>query len=124
MCWAATAKLKKTIDIRDGNTVLSNEQMKALINNPHNKCGEFAKALEWLGSRDSVQALTDCANNQWKQWLIKKVPEIEVRSLYILEGQEVNITKGREYKYAIWSRYIWDCPEEYIDENTIKQFAS
>lgn len=50
------------------------------------------------------------------------------------KGTRVNITKGREYEYAIWGvddgiidkwdkipkKFIWDVPKEYINEKSIK----
>lgn len=42
----------------------------------------------------------------------------------IEENTSITITKGKDCKYAIWSHYgIYDLPEEFIDETTIKQFA-
>lgn len=42
----------------------------------------------------------------------------------IKKGDFVTITKGRNYKYALWcSEGIFDLPEEYIDEHSVVVFS-
>ena len=49
----------------------------------------------------------------------KDIPLTEVK-----KGEEVTITKGREYEYALWcTEGIFDLPAEYIDKSTIVVFS-
>jgi hypothetical protein len=59
----------------------------------------------------------------WAAYANTKI-EIVLPERTIPKGKEVTITRGRNDKYAIWcSAGVYDLPEHYIDEETIKQFA-
>jgi hypothetical protein len=55
----------------------------------------------------------------------KTKTEIVLPEWTIPQGKEVTITLGRNEKYAIWCwAGVYDLPEHYIDEGTIKQFTT
>lgn len=111
--WCIEAKAKIDIPLRVDITQWINEQFKKFIESKKTRCGEFKKAIDWLENRSYKEAVRDCKNKTWLSWLQNNAPKDEG---VIKAGEVITITKGRNEKYALWHRSIWDLPEEYVGE--------
>lgn len=57
-------------------------------------------------------------------WAANAKVKKDVPLTTVKEGDTVTITKGREYKYALWcTEGVFDLPEEYIDKSSIVVFS-
>ena len=114
--WAAETTAK--IDIPLGIDIVewTNSEFKNFINSKKTSCGEFVKAINWLSNRNYKEAIRDCDNKIWLDWLERNQPKGKET---IKRGTKITITKGRNEKYALWYNSIWDLPEEYVNENDI-----
>ena len=75
---------------------------------------EFKKAIDWLEERNYREAVRDCQNKTWLDWLKRNTPK---DSGLIKEGQKITVTKGKNEKFALWHNSgIWDLPEEYVGD--------
>ena len=114
--WCIEAKAKKDIplgtnDFEDWDS----EKLKGFIKKARTSCGEFDRAIEWIGSRNYSQAVSECDNPQWIAWLRGRLPRRE--TTVIPKGSTITVTKGVQYEYALWSSEgIFDLPEEYVGE--------
>lgn len=109
------AKAKIDIPLGEDYEQWDSIQLKQFIKTKGNPmCDEFAKAVEWIGDRNYKQAIEECKNVAWVNWLKARLP---LYSNIIRQGTEVTLTSGRNEKYALWhSSGIWDLPEEYVGE--------
>ena len=116
--WCIEAKAKIDIPLGTNITEWTNEQFKKFIESKKTSCSEFMKALNWLGKRDYKDAVRDCENRTWLDWLQNNKPK---ECAAVVKANEIiTVTKGRNEKYALWHHTgIWDLPEEYVGE-TVK----
>lgn len=112
--WCIEARAKIDIPLGVNITEWTNQQFKSFIEAKKTSCSEFKKALDWLGDKNYKEAVRDCENKTWLNWLQSNKPKDcgEVKS-----GDTITVTKGRNEKYALWHHTgIWDLPEEYVGE--------
>jgi hypothetical protein len=114
--WAAETTAKIDIPLGIDVTEWTNSEFEIFIRSKRTKCSEFDKALNWLGRRSYNEAIRDCENKQWLDWLKTNLP---TGKEIIKTGTKITITKGRNEKYALWHNSIWDLPKEYVNEGDI-----
>jgi hypothetical protein len=113
--WCIEAKAKINIPLGVNITEWTNQQFKSFIENKKTDCLEFKKAINWLGDKSYKEAIRNCENKIWLNWLQNNKPKDSTEE--IKAGEKITITKGRCEKYALWhSTGIWDLPEEYVGE--------
>lgn len=116
--WCIEVKAKIDIPLIENISEWTNDQFKKFIKSKSTGCAEFKKALEWVENRNFKEAVRDCENQTWLNWLKTNYPKDKCEKIQC--GDKITITHGKYEKYALWHYTgIWDLPEEYVGE-TIK----
>ena len=112
--WCVEAKAKIDIPLGTNLSEWTNEQFKKFIESKKTSCSEFKKAIEWLGKRTYTDAVRDCNNKTWMDWLKNNTP----KDCGVVKADDtITITKGRNEEFALWHHTgIWDLPKEYVGE--------
>ena len=112
--WCIEAKAKIDIPLGANVSDWTNQEFKKFIESKRTGCAEFKKAIDWLEERNYREAVRDCQNKTWLDWLKRNTPK---DSGLIKEGQKITVTKGKNEKFALWHNSgIWDLPEEYVGD--------
>lgn len=116
--WAAEAKARIDIPIGENIEEWTNEQFKKfIISRKNTNCSEFLRAIYWLKKRNYKEAIRDCDELLWLNWLKTNIPKST--NTIIKRDESITITKGKNYEYALWcGAGIYDLPGEYVGEIT------